>query len=77
MINVALLAYLMVVTVPINWYLEVRADRIAARTVGKASVVLALLGFVNKDNFSEPSEDHPAVFERIKLILKCKPLQSR
>jgi hypothetical protein len=32
MASIAMLAYVVVVMIPINWYLEVRADRIAGAT---------------------------------------------
>ena len=73
MINIALLAYLMVVMVPLNWYLEIRADRIAVKIAGKASIISALLAIVNREKFELASEDHPAISERVKLILKYKP----
>ena len=73
MINIALLAYLIVVMVPLNWYLEVRADRIAVEIAGKASAISALLAIVNREKFELPSEDHPAISERVKLILKGRP----
>lgn len=78
MLNIAFLAYLMVVMVPLNWYLEIRADRIAVdsfRTIaeGKASMVHALLRLMTgRDDFEQPSEDHPAMSERIKAILKYR-----
>ena len=73
MIGIALIAYMMLVMVPLNWYLEIRADRIAARVTGKGNIVSALLAIVNRESFDVPSEDHPAVSERIKLILKDRP----
>ena len=76
MVNLALLAYLIVVMIPSNWYMEVRADRIAVGIAGKACLISALLAIVTREEFELPSEDHPAVSERIKLILKYNPRNS-
>lgn len=68
MLNIALLAFVMLVVIPLNWYLEVRADRIAARFMGKENIKSALLKLVNKKDLKEASETHPSVAQRIKLI---------
>jgi len=73
MINIALLTYLIVINIPLNWYSEVRADRTAVQIAGKASTISALLTIVDRAKFELPSEDHPAISERIKLILNYKP----
>lgn len=78
MINIALLSYLIAMMVLPNWYMEIRADRIAIETApnpisGKASLISALLAIVKKEGFQVASEDHPSVSERIKLILKYNP----
>lgn len=73
MINIALLVYLIAVMIPLNWYLEARADSIAVEIAGKASTISALLALVNREEFELSSEDHPAISERVKLILKDKP----
>jgi len=72
MVSIAFLAYMTLAMVPINWYLEVRADRIAARFVGKEHIRSALLALGRKENLDEPSEDHPSISERVKLIEKLK-----
>lgn len=72
MLNIAMLAYIMLVTIPINWYLEVRADRIAARFIGKEHIKSALLKLGNKKNLGEPSETHPSIAERVKAIEKLE-----
>lgn len=72
MLGISFLAYTVLVMIPINWYLEVRADRIAARFVGKESIKSALLALVSKENLLEPSEDHPSISERVKLIEKLR-----
>jgi Zn-dependent protease with chaperone function len=73
MINVTLLIYSIVVNIPLSWYSEVRADRIAVQIAGKAATVSALLAIVDKEKFKLSSEDHPAISERVKLILKYRP----
>jgi Zn-dependent protease with chaperone function len=74
MVSIAMLAYINVVMVPINWYLETRADKIARKLVGREPIKAALLvlSFKNNSNPSEPTEDHPSIVERIKLIEKSK-----
>ena len=72
MVSIAFLAYVMVIMIPINWYLEVRADRIAARFVGKESIKSALLALSNRENLEESSESHPSIAERVKLIEKLE-----
>jgi Zn-dependent protease with chaperone function len=76
MINFALLAYLTIVMIIPNWYMEIRADQGAARIAGKACLISALLAIVTKEEFKLPSEDHPSVSDRIKLILKYNPENS-
>jgi len=70
MLNIALLAFFILVTIPVNWYLELRADRIAARFEGKENIKSALMKLGNKKNLKEPSETHPSIAERVKLIEK-------
>lgn len=72
MVSIAFLAYMTFVMIPVNWYLEIRADRIAARLVGKEHIKSALLSFGRSQNLDEPSEDHPSIFERLKQIEKLK-----
>jgi len=73
MINIALLVYSITTMVPVNWYLEVRADRIAVEVAGKASTISAFLAITKREVFESPSEGHPAVSQRVKLILRDKP----
>ena len=73
LINTALLFFVILAMIPVNWYLEVRADRIAEKTAGKAALISAFLKLVNREQFKEPSENHPAISERVKLILKYNP----
>jgi len=73
MVTLALFAFLMVTMVPLNWYLEDRADRFMVDIAGKASAISALLAIVNREKFEIPSEDHRSVSERVKRILKYEP----
>lgn len=70
MLNIATLAFVTMVVIPLNWYLEVRADRIAAKFVGKENIKSALLKLVNKKDLEEASETHPSVAERVRRIEK-------
>lgn len=72
MLNIALLAFVMVVTIPINWHIEFRADQIAAKFAGKGSIKSALLKLENEKNLKEPSETHPSIAERVKAIEKLE-----
>lgn len=72
MVSIAFMAYMAFAMMPVNWYLEARADRIAARFVGKEHIKSALLALGQRENLDEPSEDHPSISERIKLIEKLK-----
>jgi len=54
--------------IPINWCTEVDADKFAAKLVGKEHIKSALLKIVEKDKLDEPSETHPSIAERIRLI---------
>lgn len=67
MVGIAFLAYMTFAMIPVNWYLEARADRIAANFVGKEHIKSALLALTSKENLEEPSEDHPSTSERVKL----------
>jgi len=67
---IALFAYTYVMMIPINWWLEGRADKIAAKYVGKEYIKSALLTLADKKNLNEPSETHPPIMKRIKLIEK-------
>jgi len=68
MVNIALLAYIMLIMIPVNWYSEVRADRIAARFAGKENIKSALLTLAKKEKLGMPSETHPSISERVKLV---------
>lgn len=70
MVAIALLAYIRVVMIPVNWLLEARADRTAAKFVGKETVKSALLALVNKEEYETSSETHPSISNRLKYIEK-------
>jgi len=70
MLNISVLAFLLMVMIPINWYIEQDADRFAAKLVGKEYLKSALLKFADGKNFEEPSETHPSIAERVKRIDK-------
>ncbi len=72
MVIIAFLAYITLVMIPISWYLEARADRIAARFAGKKNIKSALLTIAKKEKLGMPSETHPSISERVKLIEKLK-----
>jgi Zn-dependent protease with chaperone function len=70
MLNISVLAFVFLVMIPINWYIELDADRFAAELVGKEHIKSALLKFANGKSFEEPSETHPSIAERVKRIEK-------
>jgi Zn-dependent protease with chaperone function len=70
MLNISVLAFVFLVMIPINWYIELDADRFAAKLVGKERIKSALLKFANGKSFEEPSETHPSIAERVKHIEK-------
>lgn len=70
MLNISSLAFLLMVLIPINWYIEQDADKFAAKLVGKEHIRSALLNFVDGKNFEEPSETHPSIAKRVKRIDK-------
>jgi len=72
MLNIAMLAYILLAAIPVNWYFEARADRISARYLGKESIKSALLKFGKKKNLKESSETHPSIVDRVKAIDKLK-----
>jgi Zn-dependent protease with chaperone function len=74
MLNIAGLAFILVATIPINWYLEFRADRIAAKFVGREYIKSALTKLAKNMNHKvdEPSETHPSITERIKELDRLK-----
>jgi Zn-dependent protease with chaperone function len=67
---IASLAYFTVIMIPFNWVLECQADRVAKRFVGSVSLHSALLKISDRKNLNEPSEDHPSISNRLKLLKK-------
>lgn len=72
MTNIALLAYTVLVMIPLNWFTELRADEIAAKFAGKENIISALLTLSDAESIKEPSEDHPSIYDRIKRIRELK-----
>jgi Zn-dependent protease with chaperone function len=66
------LAYFTVVMIPFIWIIEYRADQVAIRFAGGNNLKSALLKIADKKNLKEPSEDHPSIFNRLKLIEQSK-----
>jgi Zn-dependent protease with chaperone function len=68
--GVAVLAYVIVVLTPLNWYLEIRADRLAGHYVGsdtmKSTLIVIHKGLDRKD----ASETHPPIGKRISSLDK-------
>ena len=72
MMLVALLAYMTVMMVPINWNLEYRADETAAKFAEKENIESALLKMAKaeKRDLEAQSETHPSIKERINRLEK-------
>lgn len=72
MTEVALLAFTIVMMIPICWVSEIKADEAAARFVGKENIKSALIKLAEKKDATQPSETHPSIRERIKHIDEMK-----
>jgi Zn-dependent protease with chaperone function len=72
MLNIGILALVMFSTIPVNWILELRADRFAAKFAGKENIKSALSKLGTAKNRKEASETHPSIVERLKAIDKLK-----
>ncbi len=72
MMEVALLAFAIVMMIPVCWVTEIRADEAAARFAGKENIKSALLKLTEKRDATQPSETHPSIQERIKHIDEMK-----
>ena len=72
MMNVSLLAFLVVVMIPLSWIAELKADEAAARFAGKENIRSALLKLTKPEQTGQPCETHPSIQERIKRIEKMK-----
>ncbi|MCX6278536.1 MAG: M48 family metalloprotease [Bacteroidetes bacterium] len=68
--SIAALAYLMVVMIPFNWYLEIRADRLASKYVDASHLSSALTVLNGGRDLKEGSESHPPIRTRIQLLAK-------
>jgi len=68
MISIGLLAYMMLVMIPINWFIEYTADETAAKYCGKENIANALLNLTDEDELDHLSETHPSTSERVKRI---------
>lgn len=68
------LAYVTICLIPINWYLEYRADNTAIRLCGSNNLQSALLKLANanKKSLNEPSEDHPSIANRLKFVQQAE-----
>jgi len=67
-VNITPLVFVMTTFIPISWYLEMKADEVAAEFAGKENIKSALLAIADKRNLEEPTETHPSILERIKHI---------
>ena len=72
MMETALLAFMMVAMIPASWVMELKADSAAARFVGKEHIKSALRKLTSKRYYSQSSESHPSIKERIKHIDSLK-----
>lgn len=68
MAGLALMAYQTIVTTPINWYLEARADRYARKIAGKNELKGLLAKLSRRQDPKEPTESHPPLGVRSKLV---------
>jgi len=72
MLYTALFAYVTVVMMPANWFMEFKADKTAANLVGKENIKSALLTIQQELKINSASETHQTIPDRIKLIEKQK-----
>lgn len=72
MMEVALLAFMITIMIPVCWVSELKADEAAARYVGKENIQSALLRLAEKKDAMQPSETHPSIQERVKHIEQMK-----
>lgn len=68
--GIAVLSYVMLVLTPLNWYLEVRADRLARQFVGAEAMKSALTILIGGKDMKEASETHPPIAKRIESLDK-------
>lgn len=72
MVNIALLAYFVVVMIPGNWISEFKADEFAAKHAGKENMIAALLELTKEEKVNNDSETHPSTSNRVKHLEKLK-----
>lgn len=72
MVNIGTLAFILVVMIVPNWFLEFKADELAAKFAGKENIKSALRKLVNKEDHEKSSETHPSIAERVKRIDKLR-----
>lgn len=72
MMNIALLAYFIVVMIPGNWISEYKADEFAAKNTGKENIIAALLKLTKEEKLNNDSETHPSTSNRVKRLEKLK-----
>jgi STE24 endopeptidase len=72
MMEVALLAFMIVIMIPACWISEIKADETAARFAGKENIRSALLKLAEKKDATQPSETHPSIKERVEHIEKLR-----
>jgi len=68
MMNIGALAFILVVMIIPNWFLEFKADEFAAKSAGKENIKSVLRKLVNKEDHEKSSETHPSIADRIKRI---------
>jgi Zn-dependent protease with chaperone function len=76
MATIAIVVFMSIAMIPVNWKLEARADKVATEFVGKRAMESALLNITEEKNHKTPSETHPPISERVKLIRKVKERDS-
>jgi Zn-dependent protease with chaperone function len=68
MAEYALLAYITIVLIPVNHWIEHRADRLAGEMVGCEPLKSALLKMSTDCDIGEPTESHPSIRQRVKML---------
>lgn len=71
-LDIAMLAFLFVAMIPMNWIAELKADKAAVKFEGKENMQSALLKLTKPEEQDQPSETHPSTKQRIKHIEEMK-----
>lgn len=71
-IDVAMLAFLFVAMIPMNWIAELKADKTAAKFEGKENLRSALLKLTKSEEQDQLCETHPSIKQRIKHVEEIK-----